>query len=322
MKPATVDTPAFRAFQSRIFELYSKDAYREALDLALANESTFPDQAGRMGFWIACLHSRLGELDSAVQALRSKLASGYWWSEERMLQDEDLAPLQGRDDFRSVLVECAARRREAQKEAKPSIAIQAPAESAGGRVPLLMALHGRDGRGEDFAPHWEGATALGWLLALPTSSQILSPYGFGWDDRELAERDVGWGYEQTRAAHVIDSGRVVIAGFSQGGAAAIRMALKGDAVPARGFLVVAPSAIREPPDVIGRWGDAAAKSGVRGWIYTGERDYALASTKDLHERLVAGGMAVDFTVESNLGHEFPRDFSNRLVSALRFLVAE
>lgn len=322
MKPAAVESSAFRAFQSRIFELYSKGAYREALDLALANEGTFPDQAGRMGFWIACLHSQLGELDSAVQALRSKLARGYWWSEERMLQDDDLAPLQGLDDFRSIVVECAARRREAQKVARPGLVSSASPDEPRDRVPVLMALHGRDGRAEDFAPYWERATALGWLLALPTSSQILSPYGFGWDDREVAERDVAWAYEQTTAAHPIDPGRIVIAGFSQGGATAIRMALKGDAFPPRGFLAVAPSPIREPPDALEKWIAAAAKRGVRGWIFTGDRDYALASTKDLHERLAAGGVATEFVVESNLGHEFPRDFPNRLTSALRFLVSE
>jgi hypothetical protein len=158
-----------------------------------------------------------------------------------MLQDDDLAPLQGRDDFRSVLAECTDRRREAQRGAKPGLVILAPPDEPRDRVPVLMALHGRDGRGEDFAPYWEGATALGWLLALPTSSQILSPYGFGWDDRELAERDVAWAYEQAGAAHPIDPGRIVFAGFSQGGATAIRMTLKGEAVPPRGFLVVAPS---------------------------------------------------------------------------------
>jgi predicted esterase len=275
-----------------------------------------------MGFWIACLHSRLGELDSAVQAPRSKLARGYWWSEERMLQDEDLAPLQGRADFRSIVVECSARRREAQKGARPGLVIRAPPNSERDRIPVLMALHGRDQRADDFVPHWEGATALGWLLALPTSSLILSPDGSGWDDRELADRDLAWAYEQTKAAHPIDPGQIVIAGFSQGGATAIRMALKGNPIPARAFLVVAPSSVREPPDVLEKWSDAAAKKGVRGWIFTGERDYSLASTRELHERLVAAGVATEFTIGSNLGHEFPKDFPARLESALRLLVPE
>lgn len=315
-----MESASFRSLQRQLFELYAKGEYRKALDLVLDGEHRFPDQEGRIGFWIACLHSRLGQLDSAVQVLREKLAHGHWWAEDRMLGDEDLAPLQDLAEFRSIIAECAARRREAQKSAKPDLLIRVPRGAAPfDGYPTVIALHGRDGRAGAFAPYWEQATAHGWILSSPTSSQILSPDGFGWDDREVAERDVAWAYDRTCTAHRIDRRRIVVAGFSQGGALAIRLALRRGVVPARGFLVVAPSPLREPPKVVNGWFDSGANRGVRGWILTGKRDYALAQSVELRDRLVASGVPCELIIQPSSGHEFPADFPMRLVGALEFV---
>jgi predicted esterase len=312
-----MESTSFRSLQSRLFELYTNGDYRKALDLALDSEHHFPDQEGRIGFWLGCLYSRLGELDSAVRVLRTKMARGHWWAEERMLGDEDLAPLQDLPEFRSIIAECAARRREAQKSARPDLLVRVPPGAAPiAGYPMLIALHGRDGRADAFAPYWEESTAQGWMLSVPTSSLILSPDGFGWDDQETAERDVAWARDRTCAMHRVDRNRMVLAGFSQGGALAIRMALKGDVVPARGFLVVAPSSLREPSEVVSGWLGSAARRGVRGWIFTGERDYARPQSVELRDRLVASGVACELTIQPNVGHEFPSDFPTRLVSAL------
>lgn len=316
-----MESVSFRSLQSRLFELYTKGEYRKALDLVLEGEQHFPDQEGRIGFWIACLHSRLGQLDSAVQVLQGKLAHGHWWAEEKMLGDEDLAPLQDLADFRSIIAECAARRREAQKAAKPDLLIRVPPSAApSDGYPMVIALHGRDGRADAFAPYWEASTAHGWMLSVPTSSQILSPDGFGWDDRETAERDVAWAHERTCAAHRVDRSRILVAGFSQGGALAIRMALKGDVVPARGFLVVAPSPLRDSPEVVNEWLGSGMKRGVHGWIFTGERDYARAQSMELRDRLVASGVPCELAIQRDLGHEFPTDFPMRLASALESVI--
>jgi len=89
----------FFDYQSRLYRLYSKRKYEEALKLAEEAGRRFPERAGRSLYWRACLLCRLGRVEEALQLLQDGLKRGHWWGISPLTQDADLAPLKDRPEF-------------------------------------------------------------------------------------------------------------------------------------------------------------------------------------------------------------------------------
>ncbi|MBI4416064.1 MAG: hypothetical protein HY557_03675 [Euryarchaeota archaeon] len=304
----------FVEVRRQVFALYGEGRYREALDLVSSARQAFPDQDGTMSFWTACLQSRLGLADEAVATLRDARGRGRWWSAQQ-LEDGDLDLIRGRTDFQAIVADCEKARAAAQAETKPELIVRTPPGAHRGPFPVLFALHGRAGNARDFEVRWAPALNLGFLLALPQSSQLFGPDAFAWDDRDLATRELADAHATVLASHPADGNRLVFAGFSQGAALAIRLCLQGEPFASRGFVAVAPSAYRDP-DAVAALVHPAARRGVRGWIVTGETDYARPSTETLHAEMTRRGLACSLDVRQGLGHEFPPDFPSILEAAL------
>ncbi|MEM9996321.1 MAG: PHB depolymerase family esterase [Bacteroidota bacterium] len=113
----------------------------------------------------------------------------------------------------------------------------APDEVAPG-APLVLALHGAVGSGERFSDVRRRLTAeanrRGWVIAFPTGTACLRGRGACWDDRDAPRAiaradadDVGYLralVEALQERHGIDTERVLVTGFSNGGGMAYRFA--------------------------------------------------------------------------------------------------
>ncbi len=306
---------AFQRLEKQLFSLYSQERYHQALALSEEAAKGFPEYAGRIFFWIACLQSRLGQADQAIQTLQEALQQGYWWSTRRLLGDPDLKPLRERPEFQDIVAKCQHRYEEAQRSAEPELMLIEPKVSRK-RPPLLIALHGAGSMRFEEGVYWLPSVEAGFLLALPRSSQVFDAETFSWNDSEKAEKEVQVAYEQICDTFAFDTNQVVLAGFSQGGALAISLALKGK-IPTIGFLAVAP-AFRED-EVLNLPMRTAGKRGIRGYVFTGEEDYGLHRIKEFHSKAIAEGLDCKLIVEPGLGHEFPEDFADKLMEGLAFI---
>lgn len=294
---------------------YGEGRYGEALEVAREAWRRFPEKEGRTAYWVACLLCRVGDPDGALRALQDARARGHWWGEGLLRGDPDLQPLWGNPDF-AVLVEgCREAEREARAAARPEVLVLR--SKALGPHPLLLAFHGRGGNAEEYAPYFQPATALGWTVALPQGTQLQGDGMFTWDDPAQAEQEAAWAYAHVLRTEAMEPGRVVLAGVSQGGTLAIRLALAGTPIPACGFVTVIPAAadLEEALDAA----PEAARRGIRGWTLTGERDLRMEKVRVFHDRLVRSGVSCELEVVPGLGHEVPDDFSRRLVQALKFV---
>src|SRR5205085_2036790 len=82
-----------------------------------------------------------------------------------------LAPLQEIPAFQALVARSKERRDEAVAQAAPPPILLQPSTAAG-PFPLLIALHGNLGSAARFAPHWQLAADMGWMVALPESRHL------------------------------------------------------------------------------------------------------------------------------------------------------
>ncbi len=177
----------FDDYQTKVFRFYQEKKYSEALKAAIDASKEFPENKARTTFWIACLDSRLGNLDRAVQVLREGVQGGIWWSEDT-LRDSDLDPIRTKPEFGAILAECRCLKEKSAKIAKPELLVKSPpGDSTRETWPVLMALHPRYGSPPDqTACEWSSILHRGVGLAVPWSSQVYATDGRCWDTIEIS----------------------------------------------------------------------------------------------------------------------------------------
>jgi predicted esterase len=307
---------AFHEIATDIFALHEAGRFRDALDRVEAAAPSFPDRAEAIVYWRACLHTLLGESGTAIEAFRSGIEAGLWWDPSMLPRDPDLAALRDSPELTAIVQTCEARLVDARATASPGLEV-ARATSRETPRTLLIALHWRGRDPAEHNAHWRSAAGSSATLAFPRSSQQTGMASFGWDDRDLAQRELADVYRRLERTEPFDPACVVAGGVSQGAALAIQLTLAGDVVPARGFIAVVPAIRTAAFDNL--LPDAAAR-GVRGWIISGERDYGRADAESLHARLNAAGIACGLEVVPGLGHDIPDDFATRLSVAMSFVL--
>ncbi|RDI96606.1 hypothetical protein DV704_01995 [Meiothermus sp. QL-1] len=303
----------FSQIQREIFGLYGQKRLEEALMQTRRARRHFPGQAARLTFWEACFLSLLERPQEALGVLQAGLEEGLWWNPERLQQDADLAGLQELPEFKTLLEVCQTRKQQAQLMAQPRLRVFPPPNPST-PAPLLLAFHMRGSNLEETAPHWQPLSQHGVLLALLQSGQVEGPWGYCWDDYAQAKQEAQQAYTLLQTQHPL-SQTLVLAGASQGAGLAVRLTLE-QALPSRGFVAVVGAGALEPllPHL-----EAAVQKGLKGVFITGEDDPARAHITLVANELKAQGLQVRLEVVKGLGHDYPPDFAERLVEALRFV---
>jgi predicted esterase len=307
----------FHTVAGEVFELHARGEYQQALVRVMEIARAHPERAEATTYWEACCHSLLNEPDRAILVLRSGLDVDLWWAPDMLTGDPDLAPLRERDDFAAIVTECEARLAAARGSAKPRLDVYRPGTSALAS-PLLIVLHWRGRSPDDLNGRWLPALSRGAVVACPRSSQQLGMSSFGWDDRELAFREISDAYRRLCETERFDPARVIVGGVSQGGSLALMLALTGEVVPAAGFVAVVP-AMRDA-DALDESVAIAARRGVRGWLISGERDHGREQAEALHATLVGAGVACRLELVAGMGHDLPDDFEQRLPGGIDFVL--
>ena len=316
----------FEELASRVFDLYERGAYREALDLIDREGPRFPVEAWHIAFWRLCLLARLGDVPGALSHLEQFLASGLWFPVSMLRNDPDLAGLQGHPAFQRAVAVCQRRHREAQDKATSFRIFLQPetitARDAEGPVPLLIALHGNGENARRAAERWRFATSLGWALLVPQSTQVMGPDAYGWDDLERGGEEVLAHCRSLQAEGAVDAGRVVVAGFSRGAALAVYLALSGR-LPVCGFIAVAPHLpswdhLKQYLSPRGAHPASKATLGdVRGHFIAGAGDErAVRMSQDVAGWMRAAGLHARVEVLESMGHFYPPDLPDRVAPLL------
>ena len=322
----------FVEYRNRVLRYHQQKRYRDALEVALVAAQKIPDYDAKTSFWIACLQSRLGSHDDAIRTLHDAVKRNLWWP-TATLQDPDLESLRGRPEFKVIEAECEQLRHEQSEQATPDLLVRVPLDYSKERdSPGLIVFHQRYGERPQLSSEpWLSVLSRGMLLAVPWSSQVYASDGRCWDSLELSERDVKWTFSKLSAKHRLSLEKIVLGGFSQGGALSIYSAMR-KLVPCRGFVAVAPSdwVVPERPALEREQPSEAFTSfirsvdcrGLRGVVIIGDKDPFFPKVQLQYALMVEKGLEGRLIVEPGLGHDYPEGFEDKLAAAVDFVLTK
>lgn len=313
------DFADYKEMRVYLGELFQQKKYAEAAALLEGVLDGYPANVLANSFNLAAARVYLGEADRAVDALEEGLRRGVFYG----LWDfvgEFWNPIRETPRFRAFLEANKARVDEASGKAALLTDVVPPeGYDPARKYPLFVALHGGGETVAELKPLWTSPRLRSEFITLYVqSTQVASMKGFHWQDAALTRRDVEAAYRKVLAQYRVDTGQVVIGGFSSGGYGAMVTAF-ANLFPVRGFVALCPSVPESLND-----GDilAAKDRGLRGTILTTGLDHRVDAQRALAERMANLGLAVEFHETPNIGHWFPDDFADRLDRAIGLILAE
>ena len=306
----------FQELTDELMRLYPQGKYAEALQVVEQNADRFPVQLARTTYWRMCLLSLSARPDDVISVFRQGLDSGLWWAGNQFAVDTDFDPVRDLPEFKRLVDESNQKCMEMQAHIKPDRTVLLP-DDMFGELPLLIALHGRNGNKDSNLEFWDVARRCGWLVLSPQSRQTLFEGAHCWDDSDQGLRDVLFHVEEILQTYRIDQKRIILGGFSQGSGLGIYMALTGR-TGARGFIGVG-TFIAQPDSLLPLAGQQPA---IRGYFLTGEKDHTLDTARAIQTILRENNIPCEEEVFPELGHAFPPEFERAFDRAVDFILKE
>lgn len=307
-----------RFFTEKSQLAYAAKDWNEAIKYSRYVLDLTPHDGG-MYYQLACCQALAGNIDQAFDALTRSVELG-WDDPEWMNQDTDLAALRSDARWEKLVAEASNCRAE-------SMVVEVPANQPDTPLPLLIALHGLGGNAREFAAHFRDvAQTQGLVLAAPRGNAGLGrrqQLAYGWhrstDPSSLHMEGVKAAVERARKAaqemHAIDDQRVVLVGFSHGGAAALLL-LAREPEKYAGAVLISPFYDRIAREKF----NAPAGHVLRIGLITGENDGTLEDVQVAKQELEAAGHKVQITLVPSAGHEVPANHEALVIESLRFVL--
>jgi predicted esterase len=284
---------SFEDLRAALFAAHASGDYDRGLRITLRAHEACPQEHASTWYWQACMLSLLGMTGEALDALRTGLEEGVWYSPAMLDEDSDLDALRPLQAFAEVRAECARRLREKAAAARPECIVLSPASLAVRST--LVALHQRSQSARAFTRHWAPLVDVGWTLVVPESSQPFGSDTFCWDDHDLALRDIRRQLDECAGRRGISLEGMVIAGASQGAPLALEIGLE-EGIPWLCAIPGFPARYRLEP------GRAGLARRSRGAFLFGERDPHNGRSRAVIDDLSSAGAELREAVMAGAGH--------------------
>lgn len=309
----------YQEMRTHLGELYLQEKYAEAADLLLWARDAFPDYLFNNTYNLTLMYAQSGQYEKGIEALQYALDRGIWFA-PFIFENELWNPLKEQEGFDRIRRQIDEYMKAAQATAKPELLIVTPEPfDPEKKYPLFIALHGGSENIEVFKDRWKSKKmSEEFITAYPQSSQVIAMNGFWWHgDIETTRRELVEAYQKVISEYPVDTGNVIVGGFSSGGLAALEVVLS-NTIPVAGFIALCPDRPESFNDANIR---EAKKRGVRGVLITAEQDERHA----MHEEMVASfekeGLPCTYVVLPEIGHTYPEDLDKQIDQAIDHICA-
>ena len=299
---------------------FQNKEYQQALDLILAEGSSFPAERILVDYWAMCSAARLENRSLVYQIAEQFHADGLWYGEVMWRQTPSFQKLQGEEDFEKLVV-ASKKIMVSDPTASQPVSLKYLPENHSAKSPLLIALHGNQYKASDTVPFWQPAVLQGYVLAVPQSAQAAYKGAYVWDELETAFANVKKCFAEMQADTAFDENHVILAGHSMGALITIHMALTG-MLNLRGFIVNgAAIPFREAQDELEALLPLARDRGLRGYFIVGENDLDISQEEIrwFFGILKSTGLVCELETVSGATHDYSPAYDAALMRALEFV---
>jgi predicted esterase len=263
---------------------------------------------------LARCEARLSRGEAAIDALRQAVASG-WEDVEQLINEPDLAVLRDTKSFDAILDSARANKK------RRYLLIVGKAATRNDSPPLVLLHHGRGELPNTQADLWrQAADKCGWVLIVPKGVKQLGPV-YAWETSEATKT-----WQVDREAILRQSGEIlshvrktyrnspcVVAGFSQGSVAALKL-LAQDDNPFDGAVLFAsafPSAEQDPS-----FAESMSLQGKVVLLHVGDEDRWRDGNRSVAHLLEQAGAQVSLREWARLGHDMPRRHTQVIIDSV------
>ena len=299
-----------------VLELENRGRYQEAIDILESINAKFPDYQYDLERELVYLYKQTGQFEKCPDVWKAGHKRGcYYFINLRSPRFEDFADLKG---IREIELRDLELREQDNQNSQTIYKIQVPENySPEIKYPLLIVLHGGGNSIERAQANWESPLlAKSYITAYVQSYLHFEMDTYGWPVGDArVDDDLLNIYDEIVTQFSIDQSHVIIGGISNGGSCSLHLALN-NILPITGFIGVCPG---QPGDFSEEMAQAAAGRGLRGYILCGQNDPLLERQQNLSKSLKNAGLKHEFVIIEGLGHNYPRNFAERLDTALQYL---
>jgi len=279
------------------------------------------DAAVRFNRATALTH--LGRDDEAITELRQSVEFG-WADTSRLETDPALNRIRNRSEFATLFTK-------ANEIANEVIVLYVPPDLVeGSPPPLIVTFHGLGENPHGHILSWkQAADSLGAVVAAPRGIERIpgqhEVHSFRWvtpggasDNRDVLQckQRLEESIAVARQRVVIDENRIILAGYSQGGAVALAL-LVDEPGRFRGAVVEATAF---SPRTLEHWTSPSTEHDVRVCVIVHEYDRMRSDGEAAFRAMTNAGINARLDVIHGADHELPLDGGARQVKAVRFML--
>lgn len=316
-----VEIQTYENFMNSFMQRYGEKEYAEALTLLEQEGHHYPDNQAMIAYNRACMYGVQNLLPQALKVLREAYDRGFWFRADMLHQDTDFAALQGTPDFESLVQQFQQRYETLKSTIRTSRLVSTPPADAPKPYRLLLTLHGNNADAQNTAPHYEAAAKAGWLVTNLQSSQLgFTEQAFVWNDHAESLANVEQHRTELLQTYPIDQQQIVVSGFSMGGQIASLLAVT-QPFAVKGLIGIGTYLGDKQEEWQPQIATLAAR-GVRVYLLIGDKDDGCyPGTVRFAEMLRAANVPCEMKVYPGMGHIYPPDFDEMLITALKFITA-
>jgi predicted esterase len=310
----------FGELNQKMTEHFQAGEFQQALELIEQEGRHFPHDRPLVDYWTMCAAARVDNRSRVYEVAENFHRDGLWYGEMMWRMTPSFKSLQGDLDFERVV----ARSLEIQSKDSPAgspLTLEFFPKDATKETPLLIALHGNQSTANKTLPFWKPSVEEGFMLAVPQSTQAMFTNAYIWDNLDVTFQQVKDCLQSLKEKTTFDPDRVILAGHSMGGFAAIQMALTGE-LAVQGLIVNGPALpFEDAPEEFETALTSANERGLRAYFIMGDRDVDIEqdAIRIFVGKMKSAGIPCELEIVPGATHDYNSDYDAALIRALKFI---